>query len=60
MDYVILLWHSLSLPYNYFETKPADENDERLSEVKNKIFKVISLCQFWHYKLDSKISGNWG
>ena len=29
MGYVILLWHSLSLPYNYFAT------DRRLYEVQN-------------------------
>ena len=26
MDYVILLWHSLSLPYNYYGWKLADDN----------------------------------
>ena len=26
MDYVILLWHSLSLPYNYFESNVLSYN----------------------------------
>ena len=26
MGYVILLWHSLSLPYNYFKVKSEEKN----------------------------------
>ena len=29
--YVILLWHSLSLPYNYFETNDPDFKPNELS-----------------------------
>ena len=36
ISYVILLWHSLSLPYNYFTCKMTDSSDQ----VK-RLFKVF-------------------
>ena len=38
MGYVILLWHSLSLPYNYFESF-GNYN------VCNRLFQDVLLCQ---------------
>ena len=38
MGYVILLWHSLSLPYNYFESESQNDDDtEQSTEVDNMI-----------------------
>ena len=39
MGYVILLWHSLSLPYNYFEDFLSLVSVDK-TEVKVKIFLV--------------------
>ena len=41
MGYVILLWHSLSLPYNYFRAKKAKCKKILL---KISIFEAIKNC----------------
>ena len=40
MGYIILLWHSLSLPYNYFGTARAIDERQSL-EVENKKLEVV-------------------
>ena len=53
MGYVILLWHSLSLPYNYFEKKNEFRTghinrQDRAAEVKTKAeaitSKMVCIC----------------
>ena len=46
MDYVILLWHSLSLPYNYFEGT-VNQNSSKLQ--LNKANASDTEASFWIY-----------
>ena len=43
MGYVILLWHSLSLPYNYFDTMKKQEKDHRYNVLCDRWRSLV--CQ---------------
>ena len=49
MGYVILLWHSLSLPYNYFETVKKILNKWKYRDISMQkrilIVKTLALSQ---------------
>ena len=60
MGYIILLWHSLSLPYNYLALCNQEEADSRtflyLADVVNEELKEVKtglLIQifFWQFPL---------
>ena len=51
MDYVILLCHSLSLPYNYFETPTETYNKKRISFVLSNAKITIEHCVAWETKV---------
>ena len=48
MGYVILLWHSLSLPYNYFEKQTnlsrINESKHMLNDLRNL---TLTFCYFF-------------
>ena len=41
MGYVILLWHSLSLPYNYFDDQQSRDGK------RNEMSRVATKLIFW-------------
>ena len=58
MGYVILLWHSLSLPYNYFETLrreiKADIRKQRKVYVNNLVGDVMANPRDFYCYINSQ------
>ena len=45
MGYVILLWHSLSLPYNYFAAESTDEeSDNEIQRYSKRPRQLSKFC----------------
>ena len=56
MGYVILLWHSLSLPYNYFDFKPSYmlANHNLINgEISCLFVAYMESCLLWTRELSS-------
>ena len=47
MGYVILLWHSLGLPYNYFENESIETSKGNNSDKYVAVFLCVFFCGFF-------------
>ena len=60
MGYVVLLWHSLSLPYNYFEIKSCRTktcvNKRKHASLKQARFDMHVKTVHVHDPLDANLS----